>query len=82
MIYDSENDFLSLDCTAYSHLYYVGYGQPGNPDFIFHHTSTKMPSMLFSDYWTTACLSWRHKRVGVLYQFCIHHLVLQTHLIR
>ena len=62
-----KNDFLSHDCTAYFHLYYVGYGQLGNPDFIFHHTSTKMPSMLFSDYWTTACLPWRHKMVGVLY---------------
>lgn len=38
-----KNDFLSPDCTAYFHLYYVGYGPPGNLDFIFHHTSTKMP---------------------------------------
>ncbi len=37
-----KNDFLSHDCTGYFHLYYVGYGQPGNPDFIFPHTSTKM----------------------------------------
>lgn len=41
-----------------------------------------MTLMLFSDYWITACLSWRHKMVGVLYQFCIHHLVSQRHLIR
>ena len=39
-IYDSEkwfiqkNDFLSHDCTGYFHLYYVGYGQPGNPDYL------------------------------------------------
>ena len=26
--------------------------------------------------------SWRHKMVGVLYQFCIHHLVSQMYLIR
>lgn len=37
-----KNDLLSHDCTGYFHLYYVGYGQPGNPDFIFPHTSTKM----------------------------------------
>ena len=32
--------------------------------------------------WTTVCPSWRHKMVGVLYQFCIHHLVSQMYLIR
>ena len=29
-----KNDFLSHDCTGYFHLYYVGYGQPGNPDYL------------------------------------------------
>lgn len=41
-----------------------------------------MTLLLFSDYWTTVCPSWRHKMVGVLYQFCIHHLVSQMYLIR
>lgn len=43
-----KNDFLSHDCTGYFHLYYVGYGQPGNPDylntlkniFVFTHPDT------------------------------------------
>ena len=29
-----KNDFLSHDCAGYFHLYYVGYGQPGNPDYL------------------------------------------------
>ena len=29
-----KNDFLSHDCTGYFHLYYVGYGRPGNPDYL------------------------------------------------
>lgn len=29
-----KNDFLSHDCIGYFHLYYVGYGQPGNPDYL------------------------------------------------
>ena len=29
-----KNDFLFHDCTGYFHLYYVGYGRPGNPDYL------------------------------------------------
>ena len=29
-----KNDFLPNDCTGYFHLYYVGYGQPDNPDYL------------------------------------------------